>query len=96
MVNSSASSFPGFHTMPGHPAYYDQQRKAWQVFRYAEVQRVLSDFDTFSSRRDGELTPDTSNGDTARKPGSMIDVDPPRHRQLRSLVAQAFTPRTVT
>jgi len=97
MTNSSPSSdlFPGFRTMPGHPAYYDQEQKAWQVFRYSEVQRVLSDFDTFSSSRNGKLSPDLKDGDAAILPNTMLDSDPPRHRQLRSLVSEAFTPRTV-
>jgi cytochrome P450 len=97
MANDSSSSslFPGFHTLPGHPAYYDQQQKAWQVYRYSEVQRVLSDFETFSSNRQGKLVPDLEEGNATILPNTMLDSDPPRHRQLRSLVSEAFTPRTV-
>ncbi len=40
--------FPGFEPTPGRAAYYDEQRQAWQVFRYHEVQRVLTDFTNFS------------------------------------------------
>ena len=83
-------SFPDFHPTPGLPAYYDQQRQAWQVFGYAQVQRVLSDYTTFSSNR-GKLDPEDRGPNAA----SLLDLDPPRHRQLRSLVAQAFTPRMV-
>jgi cytochrome P450 len=86
----SPVSFPDFYPTPGRPTFYDQQRQAWQVFRYAEVERVLSDYTTFSSKR-GKLDPQ----DRGRNSASIVDLDPPRHRQLRSLVTQAFTPRMV-
>jgi cytochrome P450 len=60
---------------------------AWHAFGYADVQRVLSDFEAFSSERNG-------GGDNPLGT-SIIGLDPPRHRQLRSIVTQAFTPRTV-
>lgn len=53
---------------------------AWMVLRYADVQRVLTEHEAFSSRF-GDL--------------SILNTDPPRHRKLRNLVAQAFTVRAV-
>lgn len=50
------------------------------VFSYAEVERVLSDHEQFSSEI-GRM--------------SILHTDPPRHRKLRNLVTQAFTPRAV-
>ncbi|HEU4323024.1 MAG TPA: cytochrome P450 [Roseiflexaceae bacterium] len=83
---------PGFHPRPGHPAFYDPERRAWQVFRYEEVQRVLSDYSTFASSRGGKLDPaDPSTGSLE----TLVDQDPPRHRQMRALMLQAFTPRAV-
>jgi len=90
LSSQSPISFPDFHPTPGRPAYYDPQHKAWQVFRYVQVQRVLSDYATFSSNR-GRLDPADRGPNTA----SLNDLDPPRHRQVRSLVTQAFTPRIV-
>ena len=87
--SQSSISFPNFHPTPGRPAYYDQQRHAWRVFRYAEVQRVLSDFTTFTANR-GRLDPASQ-----LKRAGLNDLDPPQHRQLRSLVMEAFTPRMV-
>jgi cytochrome P450 len=55
-------------------------RGVWMVFRHADVQRVLSDHEAFSSEY-GNL--------------GLINTDPPRHRQLRNLVTLAFTPRAV-
>jgi len=88
--SQSAISFPNFHPTPGLPAYYDEQAQSWQVFRYAQVQRVLSDFATFSSRR-GKLATNDEGPNTS----SLNDLDPPQHQQLRALVMQAFTPRIV-
>jgi cytochrome P450 len=70
---------------------YDEQRSAWMVFGYAEVQQVLLDTDTFSSERtlkaDGSVDEILGAG--------MLGLDPPRHRHLRSLVVQAFTQKRV-
>ena len=55
------------------------------------VQRVLSEHATFSSRIGGDNPSETGQLFAA----SLINTDPPRHRQLRSLVTQAFTPRAV-
>src|SRR5258708_30642972 len=76
-----------FHTMrESKPISFNEQDNEWAVFGYDDVQRVLSDYSTFSSEYMGTNSPIRS---------SIISTDPPRHRQLRSLVTQAFTPRTV-
>jgi cytochrome P450 len=74
-----------------HPVAYDPRQSSWSVFRYADVQRVLSDYANFSSERLA------GNTQLVNQPfgASMISADPPRHRQLRSLVTQAFTPRAI-
>jgi cytochrome P450 len=87
-----SATFPGYEPTPGRAAYYDEQRQAWQVFRYHEVQRVLSDYTLFSSNR-GRV--DTTANHIPSS-ASMVDLDPPRHNQLRALVAQAFTPKAIT
>jgi cytochrome P450 len=67
------------------PLSFDPKFASWNVYRYDDVFRILSDHATFSS---------------APRPGnpglpSLVGLDPPRHRKLRSLVNQAFTPRGV-
>ncbi len=82
--------FPWYRSMrEARPVYYNPQYRFWQVFRYDDVQRVLSDYTSFSSAFGG--------GGQGRDPlsSSLISMDPPRHRQLRNLVTQAFTPRSV-
>ncbi len=73
------------------PAYFDPARAAWLIFRYDDVQHVVLDTHTFSSQRspkpDGTIDPIMS--------GSILGMDPPRHRQLRALVSQAFTARII-
>jgi cytochrome P450 len=75
------------------PVYFDEQTKMWQLLDYATVDRVLSDPATFSSDFSG-LTPVQEDFEVFRT-GMFVGMDPPRHRKLRTLVSQAFTPRTV-
>ena len=70
-----------------HPVVLDERTMpVWQVFRYDDVARVLTDHPRFSSRAFGE---DSFLADT------LIVKDPPDHRKLRNLVNTAFTPRVV-
>ncbi len=82
--------FPWYATMrETDPVAYNSQFDRWSVFGYNDVQRVLSDHTTFSSEYMGT----GSNGNPVG--ASIIGTDPPRHRKLRSLVTQAFTPRAI-
>lgn len=60
------------------------------VFRYDDVQRVMTDFETFSSDRT-RLMPE--GGQFGR--GSLTMLDPPDHHRQRRLIGQAFTPKMV-
>jgi cytochrome P450 len=75
------------------PVYHDQDWGGWHVFGYADVARALSDHTTFSSDESRYLP--AENRDTGPIGSSILRMDPPRHRQLRNLVSQAFTPRMV-
>lgn len=84
--------FPHYGRMrEAAPVFHDEQSGSWHVFRYDDVQRVLSEHATFSSRMGGDDPSETGQLFAA----SLITTDPPRHRQLRSLVTQAFTPKAV-
>ena len=84
--------FPHYEAMRrSDPVFQDPVTGAWHVFGYQDVQRVLSDHAAFSSRFGGDNPTETGQLFAA----SLINTDPPRHRQLRSLVTQAFTPRAV-
>jgi cytochrome P450 len=66
----------------------------WCITRYDDIHTVHRDWETFSSELGGtslqDLEPDEIE---SRK--SMIDMDPPRHNQLRAIVSKGFTPRAV-
>lgn len=84
--------FPWYRTMRASaPVRYDPGRGGWGIFRYDDVQEALSNHAVFSSQFHGDA-PLHANAPIA---ASMISTDPPRHRQLRSLVTQAFTPRAI-
>jgi cytochrome P450 len=69
-------------------------RGFWAVTRYEDIRAVHRDVQTFSSELGGtsleDLEPEHIE---ARK--SMIDMDPPRHDELRAIVNKRFTPRAV-
>src|SRR5690349_14683509 len=75
------------------PVFLDPKVQAWHLFRYDDVARVLSDHATFSSDESNFLPPEYRNATPISS--SLLRMDPPRHRKLRQLVSQAFTPRMV-
>ena len=77
-----------------YPIYYSPEFKSWFVSRYDDVQRVINDPELFSSQQTFRRRRSLSEeGKTVR---TLLWADPPHHRQLRSLVSQAFTPRTIS
>ncbi len=91
-VGQQLDPFPHYERMRDTaPVYHDEQTGGWHVFRYDDVQRALSEHATFSSRIGGADPAGTGQLFAS----SLIAADPPRHRQLRSLVPQAFTPKAV-
>jgi cytochrome P450 family 109 len=67
------------------PVHYRPDYDLWEIFRYEDVQRVLLDHAAFSM--EGSLPENF--------PSTLGLSEPPRHRQLRSLVSKAFTPRRI-
>src|SRR5712691_8293382 len=68
-----------------NPVFHNEEYGSWALFRYEDVERVLSDYKSFSSQ----------TGSPYPLNITIINTDPPRHRKMRSLVTQAFTPRTI-
>ena len=73
--------------------HYDTKQQSWQVLGHPEAVAVLSDPATFSSDLT-HLFPAQDDLALFQK-GNFVRMDPPRHRKLRGLVSQAFTPRMV-
>jgi cytochrome P450 len=72
-----------------HPVWLDQMG-LWNVFGYADVQRVIADPAVFSS----DTTP-LIPGMSQLQRGTLTRMDPPEHHKLRRLISQSFTPRRV-
>ncbi|HLJ02600.1 MAG TPA: cytochrome P450 [Solirubrobacteraceae bacterium] len=79
------------------PVHWNDERGGrgfWAVTRYEDIRSVHRSAELFSSEIGGtsleDLEPEHIE---ARK--SMIDMDPPRHDELRGLVNRRFTPRAV-
>jgi cytochrome P450 len=73
--------------------HFDDRQQCWQVLGHPEVSGVLSDPAVFSS----DLTALRPHQDDLAlfQRGNFVQLDPPQHRKLRTLVSQAFTPRVV-
>ncbi len=77
---------------PERPVMFDEQTGAWNVYGYREVLDVLGDPGLFSSET-ARLLP--MGVDESFTEGDLLQMDPPDHRELRSLVSHAFTPKVV-
>ncbi|WP_049997007.1 cytochrome P450 [Halococcus sediminicola] len=78
------------------PVRYDAARGSWDVFRHADVKRVISDDETFSVNprtASDFVEPEGEGGGLILD--TMLFQDPPRHDDLREIVDDAFSPRTV-
>jgi cytochrome P450 len=79
-----------------HPVWFDEASGCWHVFRYADVHHVITDYTIFSSEQRRRFPVRQSENGQDRPVGrSIIAMDPPQHRQYRSLVSSAFTPRAL-
>ncbi|WP_411343606.1 cytochrome P450 [Paenibacillus sp. WLX1005] len=85
-LNTTENQLYPFHAyselLEQTPVRYDEHRQCWDVFRYEDVQYVLKHPKVFSSQRN-------------RSNQSLLYMDPPKHKQLRDLVNQAFTPKKI-
>lgn len=72
------------------PAYLDPERGFWALSRHEDVRAAIDDWPTFSSS--GGITLERRTEDVEPM---LIEMDPIRHTELRSLVSRAFTPRRV-
>jgi cytochrome P450 len=75
------------------PLYYDEKEDFYALTRHEDVAAAFKDFDTYSSARGCDLAM-VRKGDVPQK--SIIFMDPPDHRHMRSLLNKAFTPRAIT
>jgi len=73
--------------------HFDDTQQCWHVLGHPEASAVLSDPAVFSSDLTS-LRPRQDDFELFQR-GNFVNMDPPQHRKLRTLVSQAFTPRVV-
>ena len=74
------------------PIYYDEEEDFYALTRHADVAAAFKDHESFSSARGCDLSM-VRSGEVPQK--SIIFMDPPDHRHMRSLLNKAFTPRAI-
>ena len=74
------------------PVYYNEQYDFYALTRHADVAAGLKNFETYSSAYGIDLSMVRSG---QRPPQSIIFMDPPDHRHMRSLLNKVFTPRAI-
>src|SRR6201991_1922406 len=74
------------------PLYYDEDEDFYALTRHADVAAAFKHHEGFSSARGCDLGM-VRSGEVPQK--SIIFMDPPDHRHMRSLLNKAFTPRAI-
>lgn len=73
------------------PVYHNSERDIWALTRFEDVQAASRDWERFANVPGVEL----SDLFDVMGPGSFIDLDPPRHDELRDVVRKHFAPSAI-
>ncbi|WP_238431875.1 cytochrome P450 [Streptomyces cavernae] len=95
MTEPVDSLFTWFREMHEKKPIHHDDTYGWQLFRHADIARVLTDPKTFSSdtvRLYNEPQPDFD----LFLMGNLVTSDGPHHKKLRRAISHAFTPRAVS
>ena len=71
----------------------------WVVTRHADIVAVSRDSETFSTWENTALprfSPDITRDRIEMQRFVMLNIDPPQHTKLRSIVSRGFTPRAIS
>lgn len=78
------------------PVYWNVRRKEgtgfWMITRYADIAAIHRDTPRFSSRKNVALN-DYDGG--AAEDLIILQMDPPKHTAIRSVLTRAFTPKRI-
>ena len=77
------------------PVYYNEQHDFYALTRHEDVAPAFKDFDTYSSAYGIDLHTIRNGLPTDTGPRMIIFMDPPSHRNMRSLLNKVFTPRAI-
>ncbi|MCV7299309.1 cytochrome P450 [Mycobacterium barrassiae] len=75
------------------PVYYNEEYDFYALSRHEDVAAAYKDYETYSSAYGLDLS--TVRSDEPMMAKMIIVMDPPEHRQMRSLVNKVFTPRAI-
>ncbi|MEZ0049058.1 cytochrome P450 [Mycobacterium sp. MAA66] len=75
------------------PVYYSKQYDFYALTRHDDVAAAFKDFESYSSAYGVDLG-QVRKGQVTEH-GSIIAMDPPAHRRMRSLLNKVFTPRSI-
>jgi cytochrome P450 len=78
------------------PAYRNDELGFWALSRHGDVTAAFRDHELFA--RGGPLEPQGSlppagGGRDAHRTACLVEMDPQRHAQLRTVISRSFTPR---
>jgi cytochrome P450 len=76
------------------PVYYNEEHDFYALTRHEDVAAAFKDYQTYTSARGIDLAM-VKNDNLPADAKSMIFMDPPEHRRMRSLVNKVFTPRAI-
>jgi len=76
------------------PVYYSEEYDFYALTRHEDVAPAFKDFETYSSAYGVDLSMVKAGG-VPEGQKSIIFMDPPQHRQMRSLLNKVFTPRAI-
>ena len=77
------------------PVYYNEQHDFYALTRHEDVAPAFKDFETYSSAYGVDLASIRNGLPTDAGPRMIIFMDPPEHRNMRSLLNKVFTPRAI-
>jgi cytochrome P450 len=77
------------------PVYHSEEHDFYALTRHADVAPAFKDFETYSSRYGVDLATVSSGELPAGGENMIILMDPPGHRNMRSLLNKVFTPRAI-
>ena len=87
--------YPTYAWLRAHePLHHHPELDLWALTRHADVAEALRTEGTYSSSH-GVAIEKSAWGPSAYKVMSILGMDPPRQKRLRSLVSRGFTPRRV-
>jgi cytochrome P450 len=77
------------------PVYYNDEHDFYALTRHEDVAPAFKDFDTYSSKYGIDLASIRNGLPTDNGARMIIFMDPPEHRNMRSLLNKVFTPRAI-